>query len=103
MKRFSLWMLAIVAIGSVALIFWSRNVTGPIPTIRVQLQWFDQAQFAGFYVAEARKYYEEEGLHVELISGGYSVPPIQRVITNNADIGIATGDQVLLAKANGQS
>lgn len=71
--------------------------------IRLQLQWFDQAQFAGFYVAEAKNYYLNEGLNVEIIPGGYNVNPIQRVVQGDADVGLSTGDQVLISYTNGRN
>jgi hypothetical protein len=30
--------------------------------VRLQLQWSHQAQFVGYYVAEARGFYEREGI-----------------------------------------
>ena len=35
--------------------------------VRLQLQWTTQAQFAGYYVAQEKGYYEEEGLNVTKI------------------------------------
>lgn len=64
--------------------------------VRLQLQWFDGAQFDGLYVAKNKKFFEEEGLDVELISGSYSIDPFQVVSEERADIGMATGDRVLI-------
>ena len=35
---------------------------GHLEEVRLQLQWVTQAQFAGYYVALEKGYYEEEGL-----------------------------------------
>jgi ABC-type nitrate/sulfonate/bicarbonate transport system substrate-binding protein len=68
--------------------------------IRVQLQWSPQAQFIGFYVAKLKGFYEAQKLDVTLLPGGFNTPPINSVISGNADIGSATGDQVLLSRYN---
>lgn len=46
-------------------------------TVRLQLQWFPQAQFAGYYAAQELGYYEEEGLTVEIIPGAADIVPQQ--------------------------
>jgi NitT/TauT family transport system substrate-binding protein len=46
-------------------------------SVRLQLQWAPQAQFAGYFAAAELGYYEEEGLDVEIIDGGPDVIPQQ--------------------------
>lgn len=67
--------------------------------LRIQLQWFDGAQFMGFYVAKAKGYYRDEGLqNVDLIPlPGYTASPITLLQEGQADIAIATADQVLIS------
>jgi NitT/TauT family transport system substrate-binding protein len=45
--------------------------------VRLQLQWTDQAQFAGYYAAAEQGYYEDEGLTVEILTGGGDIVPQQ--------------------------
>ena len=33
----------------------------PLTSVKLQLQWLPQAQFAGYYVAQEKGYFEEEG------------------------------------------
>jgi NitT/TauT family transport system substrate-binding protein len=61
-----------------------------------QLQWEPGAQFIGFYVARANNYYAEEGLTVEFLNGGPSIDSIRSLTDGNAQIGLATADQVLI-------
>jgi ABC-type nitrate/sulfonate/bicarbonate transport system substrate-binding protein len=106
MKRTYPWLLAflIVLVGILAYtalrLPTDWKLSDPVP-LRVQLQWFDQAQFMGFYVAHEKRYYKDDNLDVKLIAGGFAINPIVNVRQGAADIGIATGDQVLLAEANG--
>jgi NitT/TauT family transport system substrate-binding protein len=49
---------------------------GQEPTaVRLQLQWEPQAQFAGYFAADAQGYYAEESLAVEILRGGAEVIP----------------------------
>jgi len=50
---------------------------GETASVRLQLQWAPQAQFAGYFAAAELGYYEDEGLDVEIIDGGPDVIPQQ--------------------------
>lgn len=56
--------------------------------VRLQLKWVPQAQFAGYFVALDKGYYEEEGLQVEILPGGPDIVPEQQVASGAADIGV---------------
>jgi len=60
-------LLAIASIGSVA----AQDLT----SVSVQLQWVPQAQFAGYYAADALGFWEEQGLDVEILDGGPDIAP----------------------------
>src|SRR4051812_38293653 len=47
--------------------------------VTVQLKWVPQAQFAGYYVAQAKGYYKDAGLDVTIKPGGPDVSPVQVV------------------------
>ncbi|MGL4608253.1 MAG: ABC transporter substrate-binding protein [Trueperaceae bacterium] len=51
-----------------------------------QSKWFPQAQFAGYFVAQDKGFYEEEGLNVTILDGG-SVNPSVQVSSGNCDFG----------------
>lgn len=57
-------------------------------TVRLQLLWKHQFQFAGYYMAEQKGFYEEEGLDVELLEMGAGVSPYHAVVTGRADFGV---------------
>src|SRR5215208_1727512 len=52
----------------------SANTSEPA-TVRLQLQWFPQAQFAGYFAADKQGYYKAENLTVEMVPGGSDVIP----------------------------
>lgn len=47
----------------------------------MQLQWFDQAEFAGYYAAQDRGFYEDQCLEVTLIEGRGDIVPIELLET----------------------
>ena len=61
----------------------SANAAAPVT---LQLKWVPQAQFAGYYVAKDKGYYEEEGLDVTIKPGGPDIAPPQVIAGGGADV-----------------
>ena len=57
-------------------------------TIRLQLRWTHQFQFAGFYAAVENGYYKEEGLNVQLIEAGNNYDFAEMVLNGEAEFGV---------------
>jgi NitT/TauT family transport system substrate-binding protein len=55
-------------------------------SVTLQLKWVTQGQFAGYYVAAAKGFYEEEGLDVEIKPGGPDIAPEQVIAGGGADV-----------------
>lgn len=55
-------------------------------SVTLQLKWVTQGQFAGYYVAQAKGFYEEEGLTVEIKPGGPDIAPEQVIAGGGADV-----------------
>jgi len=69
--------------------------------VTVRLKWFNQAQFAGFYVAQDKGYYKSGGLDVNIQPGGPDFPAIQMVAGGNEQFGVTGADQILIARSKG--
>lgn len=54
--------------------------------VTLQLKWVAQGQFAGYYVAQAKGFYTDEGLNVEIKPGGPDIAPEQVIAGGGADI-----------------
>ncbi|MCG7573550.1 ABC transporter substrate-binding protein [Phaeobacter sp. CNT1-3] len=54
--------------------------------VTLQLKWVTQAQFAGYYVAQDKGFYEEEGLNVTIKPGGPDIAPAQVIAGGGADV-----------------
>ena len=52
---------------------------GAADEVTLQLKWVTQAQFAGYYAALEKGYYDEEGLDVTVKVGGPDITPEQVV------------------------
>jgi ABC-type nitrate/sulfonate/bicarbonate transport system substrate-binding protein len=71
--------------------------------INVALKWKHQAQFAGLYVAQAKGYFRDQGIKVELLEGGpeSDQDPFERVKKGNAEIGIGDAINLIYERAEG--
>ena len=56
--------------------------------VRLQIKWVPQAQFAGYYVALDRGYYQTENLDVQIIPGGPDIVSEQQVANGQVDFGV---------------
>ncbi len=61
-KVFTVLLLAIAVLTGCG----RQAVEQPLDEVTVQLNWFHQAQFAGFYAADQQGFYAAEGLAVNL-------------------------------------
>lgn len=60
----------------------------PLEKISLQLQWFDQFQFAGYYIAKEKGFYKDAGLDVELKKYKQNINPIHYVTNKKSAYGI---------------
>jgi NitT/TauT family transport system substrate-binding protein len=72
-----------------------------LDTVRVQLQWVAQAQFAGYYVADDLGFYEDECLDVEILEGAVEIVPQQVLATGGAEFGLAWVPKALVSREQG--
>ena len=70
-------------------------------SVTVRLKWLNQAQFAGFYVAQEKGYYKSEGLDVNIQPGGPDFPAVQMIAGGNEQFGVTGADQILIARSKG--
>jgi NitT/TauT family transport system substrate-binding protein len=69
--------------------------------ITVQLDWVPEPEHGGFFQAQARGFFKEEGLDVLLLSGGANARATQKVATGEADLAQGESTGTLLAIAQG--
>ena len=69
--------------------------------LSVQLDWVAEPEHGGFYQAQARGFFAEEGLDVTITPGGPNAFVVPQVATGKADIGQADSTNTLLQQAEG--
>ena len=69
--------------------------------VKVQLQWFAQAQFAGYYQALDTGLYAAECLDVTILEGGDDIVPQQVLATGGAEFGLAWVPKALVSRTAG--
>jgi ABC-type nitrate/sulfonate/bicarbonate transport system substrate-binding protein len=63
------------------------------PSVRpvsLQLNWFHEAEFLGYYVADAQGFYRDNGLDVQIREGGPGKPAIDSALDGSADFAISS-------------
>ena len=69
--------------------------------VTLQLHWVTQSQFAGYYVAQDKGFYEEEGLNVTILPGGPDIAPPQVLAGGGADVMLNWMPSALAAREKG--
>ncbi len=75
--------------------------TASAEDVTLQLKWVTQAQFAGYYVAAEKGFYEEEGLNVTIKPGGPDIAPTQVTAGGGADVIVEWMPAALAAREKG--
>jgi NitT/TauT family transport system substrate-binding protein len=69
--------------------------------VKLQLQWFTQAQFAGYIAALTKGYYKNAGLDVSILEGGSDIVPQTVLAQGKADYAIAWVPKALQSREQG--
>jgi NitT/TauT family transport system substrate-binding protein len=74
------------AVAAAALLALSAGAAEAADQITLQLKWVTQAQFAGYFVAKDKGFYDEVGLDVTIKPGGPDINPSQVIAGGGADV-----------------
>ena len=88
------------ALGSSALALWA-GMAAAADDVTLQLKWVTQAQFAGYYVALEKGFYDEEDLNVTIKPGGPDIAPTQVIAGGGADVTVEWMPAALAAREKG--
>ncbi|MGO4853379.1 ABC transporter substrate-binding protein [Phaeovulum sp. W22_SRMD_FR3] len=70
-------------------------------SVKLQLKWVTQAQFAGYYVAAEKGFYTDEDLDVTIMPGGPDIAPPQVMAGGGADVMVDWLPSALAAREKG--
>jgi len=79
----------------------SASAPAEMKPIRLQLQWFPQAQFAGYFAAKDQGFYADEGLDVTILPGAVEIVPATVVAGGQAEFGISWVPRMLAPRESG--
>jgi NitT/TauT family transport system substrate-binding protein len=94
MRKFLMTAAAAAALMATSVAAWAESVT-------LQLKWVTQAQFAGYYVAQAQGFYKDAGLEVTIKPGGPDIAPPQVIAGGGADVIIDWMPSALASREKG--
>ncbi len=69
--------------------------------VKLQLQWFVQSQFAGYYAAQDQGFYEAQCIDLEILEGGVEIVPQTQLANGDADFAIAWVPKALASREAG--
>ena len=72
-----------------------------VDNVSLQLQWFVQAQFAGYFAADDQRFYADQCLDVEIVEGGVDIVPQQQLADGAVDFAIAWVPKALATREAG--
>lgn len=98
MKR-SCLVAALLLLAVVAVSCGGQAPAGATP-VKLMLDWVPNTNHTGIYVAQAKGYFKDEGLEVEILQPG-EVYPEAAVAGGATDFGISFQENVTLARAEG--
>ncbi|WP_375723441.1 ABC transporter substrate-binding protein [Arcobacter sp. KX21116] len=69
--------------------------------VKLQFMWLDQFEFAGFYVAKEKGFYQDLGIDVQFIKYEPNINIVDKVLDKEIDFGM-TSSSLIIDKANGK-
>ncbi len=81
---------------AIVILFFVINLlsTENLQKVSLQLQWFNQFQFAGYYIAKEKGFYKNVGLDVNILTYKSCINPVDKV--SNTQANYATGRSSLI-------
>ena len=71
---------------------------GPLTKVSIALDWFPWSNHSGFFIAQERGYFADEGLEVNIFTPGDPSTVLQTVASGRDDFGISYQPELLLAR-----
>ncbi|WP_299615037.1 ABC transporter substrate-binding protein [Pelagibius sp.] len=94
-------MKKLISLAAGAGLLLTAGAAGAADKVTLQLKWVTQAQFAGYFVAQEKGYYEDAGLDVTIKPGGPDIAPPQVIAGGGADVIIDWMPSALASREKG--
>ena len=70
-------------------------LAAPLHPLTLQLKWTHSFQFAGYYAAQAKGFYQEAGLDVHFLEAQPGIDPVEQVLSGKAEFGVGSSSLLL--------
>lgn len=105
-RKHLFWLLPILLLLTLVLVFFVPEQQSSLTSekkkpLKLALVWVPNPQFAGFFLAEELGLYAQAGLDVEFLPYQTQQSVHELLISGQADLGIDSPDQVLIARGKG--
>lgn len=77
------------------------HAAAPAKKVQLALNWKPEPQFGGFYAAQVSGHDKKNGIEFDILAGGAGTPVVQMVAAGQASFGIASADEVVMARSRG--
>ncbi|HIC81957.1 MAG TPA: ABC transporter substrate-binding protein [Kiloniellaceae bacterium] len=94
-------MRKLISLAAGAGLLLTAGTAAAADEVTLQLKWVTQAQFAGYFVAQDKGFYEEAGLDVTIKPGGPDIAPPQVIAGGGADVIIDWMPSALASREKG--
>jgi NitT/TauT family transport system substrate-binding protein len=103
-KGLTRWLIVLAVFSMVAAACSSTDdgaSSQELTPVKLQLQWFTQAQFAGYFAALDQGFYADAGLDVEILEGAVEIVPATVLDSGAADFAISWVPRGLVPREEG--
>lgn len=105
-KPLLIGVILFLVLGATGVIFWLNTYKTPravpLTKVSVRLEWVNNPEFAGMYVAKDLGYYRAAGLDVTLKEFQETTDVNQEVASGKVDYGVSTPLEIILGRDKGQ-
>jgi len=74
----------------------SASALPALPKVRFKTDWYPQGEHGGFYQAQAKGFYKDAGVEVEIVPGGPGVLVTQLLLSGQVDMAMARSDDMIV-------
>jgi NitT/TauT family transport system substrate-binding protein len=101
-RKLLIYLVLVLLLGACTGVPPSRNTVEPqdLTRIRLPMGYIPNVQFAPFYVANEKGYYRDAGIEIEF-DYSFETDGVTLVGSNELQFAVVSGEQVLLARAQG--
>lgn len=108
-KAVGMWLIVLLTVA-ILVVMTSGGVAPTVAAVEaamepvkitLQLQWVTQSQFAGYYAAVDKGFYQEEGLEVTIKEGAVDIVPQQVLAAGQADFAVSWVPKALVTRGEG--